>query len=811
MTKPHLIIIFFSLFLAPQDISNDLERLTKLNPSYADLLGKMPNEMPNEPSNKDKSIDEDVEYNIFNNQEIKIFGHDYIKNTPKSISSTSDLPVSNVYILSPGDKLRVILTGSKKDSFRLTVGLDGTVLFPELGILNVSGDSFAEAKDKISELISNSYIGAEAFVSLDELAAKKVNIIGAIKNPGTYIVNPFSTVFSVLAYSGGFEEYASLRNIILQRGDKEFNYDFYDLLIYGKNIDANIQQGDTIVVKSTTNLVEIEGEVRRPFIYEFKQKDTFKKLINDFAMGGTDFANTKNIYVEALERDTLLNVNINLDQKIDDLNIQKINVPRNALVEDLDIEIIGKSVQQDLLPLSKYSKLSQVIDDLFFSDDLYPFYATLEQTSQNKLFKDKVSFSLIDPDTYDNVELTSNPKIRFFSRQDIEDIQEAYLEQIENPLEKDNKIIIDALEERITALESNYEVSNTGGLDEFYLFDREKQNKKEKEKERINEILTSISKKSFKNFFSYGKKRFLPIEGRVSVDLLVDFFGIKEDHEIKNSSVSLFDGQTLRNSNEKISSDNLVSIYVPLKNTRTAEVTINGLVKAPGTYNVPLGTTLDNLYKIAGGLAENADEDSIFFTRESIKQSEKLALESSRKLIKDTMISAAGSSASVGGTMSVGNASELVDILNITEGIEPVGRLTGNLSPNTLLSMSIIIENGDSVTVYPKRNLITIAGEVLQPITVAYQNHLQTEDYIQLSGGYTDFADKSNIYIISKDGTSRPFDRKFFQAEDTLLPGDTIVVPRDLQKISTLPLVSVSTRIISDIAFAAASLNSLRN
>ena len=39
-------------------------------------------------------------------------------------------------------------------------------------------------------------MGTEASVSLDKLAYKKINIVGAVKNPGTYIVNPFSTVFS---------------------------------------------------------------------------------------------------------------------------------------------------------------------------------------------------------------------------------------------------------------------------------------------------------------------------------------------------------------------------------------------------------------------------------------------------------------------------------------------------------------------------------------------------------------------------------------------------------------------------------------
>ena len=69
----------------------------------------------------------------------------------RSISSTSDLPVPSDYISSSGDKLRVILTGAKK--IQLTAGLDGSILFPELGEINVFGDSLADAKDKSVKLL----------------------------------------------------------------------------------------------------------------------------------------------------------------------------------------------------------------------------------------------------------------------------------------------------------------------------------------------------------------------------------------------------------------------------------------------------------------------------------------------------------------------------------------------------------------------------------------------------------------------------------------------------------------------------------
>ena len=44
-----------------------------------------------------------------------------------------------------------------------------------------------------------------------------------------------------------------------------------------------------------------------------------------------------------------------------------------------------------------------------------------------------------------------------------------------------------------------------------------------------------------------------------------------------------------------------------------------------------------------------------------------------------------------------------------------------------------------------------------------------------------------------------------------LRPGDTIVVPKKLLQVRGLALVSTASKVISDVAFSAASLNSLNN
>ena len=213
-----------------------------------------------------------------------IFGSDFIKSIPRSISATADLPVPNDYIISLGDKLKIILTGGKQDIYVLEVGMDGSILFPELGKVNIFGESITSAKEIIEQLVKLSYVGTDVSVSLDSLSAKKISIIGAVKNPGTYIISPFSTISSALAYSGGLG-HASLRNIAVIRKGKEISFDLYEFLIFGNRLGGiNIQQGDTILVKPANNQIKILGNVARPMIYGYKVGDAYSDLIN-FALG----------------------------------------------------------------------------------------------------------------------------------------------------------------------------------------------------------------------------------------------------------------------------------------------------------------------------------------------------------------------------------------------------------------------------------------------------------------------------------------------------------------------------------------------
>ena len=89
---------------------------------------------------------------------------------------------------------------------------------------------------------------------------------------------------------------------------------------------------------------------------------------------------------------------------------------------------------------------------------------------------------------------------------------------------------------------------------------------------------------------------------------------------------------------------------------------------------------------------------------------------------------------------------------------------------------------------------------------------MKAQDAIDLAGGYKEFADKKNIYVIKADGTSSRVSRNIFVNNIVLEPGDTIIVPRQILINSPLmEAITPITQILSNLAFSAAAIENLSN
>ena len=212
---------------------------------------------------------------------LKPFGYALFNNVPSTFAPATDIPVPADYVLGPGDTVNVQLFGNTNAEYFLTVSREGTINFPELGPVAVSGLSFPEMRDTINQRVSEQMIGVRASITLGELRSIRVFVLGDVVRPGSYTVSGLSTMTNALFASGGVEEIGSLRNIELRRsGDTVSTLDLYDLLLHGDTSDdARLQPGDVLFVPPIGPTISVGGEVRRPAVYELKNERNVNEVV----------------------------------------------------------------------------------------------------------------------------------------------------------------------------------------------------------------------------------------------------------------------------------------------------------------------------------------------------------------------------------------------------------------------------------------------------------------------------------------------------------------------------------------------------
>ena len=198
-----------------------------------------------------------------------------------TFAPTDDALVPDEYRLGVGDQLVVQLFGKENATYTLAVGRDGSVNFPKLGAITVTGLTFEDARALIDTRVSQQLIGVEAVVTLGRLRAIGVFMAGEVRVPGAYSVSALTTVTQALFQAGGVTDIGSLRDIQVRRGGKVVTtFDVYDLLMRGDpSGDIRLQSGDVLFVPTIDSVVEIRGEVRRPMAYELVGGETVADLI----------------------------------------------------------------------------------------------------------------------------------------------------------------------------------------------------------------------------------------------------------------------------------------------------------------------------------------------------------------------------------------------------------------------------------------------------------------------------------------------------------------------------------------------------
>jgi len=123
----------------------------------------------------------------------------------------------------------------------------------------------------------------------------------------------------------------------------------------------------------------------------------------------------------------------------------------------------------------------------------------------------------------------------------------------------------------------------------------------------------------------------------------------------------------------------------------------------------------------------------------------------------------------------------------------------------------VTLRNGDELFIPKVKQEVTVVGEVQNSTAHLFRSGLSREDYIALSGGTTDRADIKRVYVVRADGSVIASKGRWLgrQGDASIQPGDTIVIPLDVERLPPLPLWQAVTTILYNAAVAFAAISSL--
>ena len=262
---------------------------------------------------------DDVE--VFREIDSDVFGFNVFRGTSfLSFQSNLNLPTPDDYIVGAGDKLFIDIYGQSESYYQVEISPEGYALLENIGPVNLNGLTIKDAKIRLINRFKKIYTGInnnKTFlnISIGIPRAIRINIAGEVQLPGTYNFSAFNTLYNALYVAGGITEKATLRDIRLYRNNKLISsVDVYKFLTKGdRSSNVRLENNDLILVGPYTNRITIEGAVKTPGKFEFKNNETLSDLI--FYSGGfKENAYTKKIKVTRIIDDHLKVVDINSDQ-----------------------------------------------------------------------------------------------------------------------------------------------------------------------------------------------------------------------------------------------------------------------------------------------------------------------------------------------------------------------------------------------------------------------------------------------------------------------------------------------------------------
>lgn len=357
--------------------------------------------------------------------ELQPFGYNVFAGEPLTDVPVVDMPVSDDYVMGPGDEIRVQLYGKQNAVYTLMIGREGFIDFPNLGPISAAGQTFQQLRAAINGHVKEKMIGVESFVSFGALRTMQVFVMGDAYRPGAYNVNGMATVTQALHAAGGIDTVGSLRKIQVKRGNKKvIDVDLYKMLIWGDTSqDIRLRAGDTIFIPAKGSEVRITGLVKRPAIYELQGSAPLNQVLE--LAGGLKATALQEVSVERHSDQGMRVFNLNLstarDRQFTVRDGDAITVKPTSTEYSEAVVVKGAVVRDGVFSYQPGMRISRILQntqrDLLPSTDLNYALVVRENTLERgvEVLQFNLAQAIAQPGGADDLPLMPRDQILIFA------------------------------------------------------------------------------------------------------------------------------------------------------------------------------------------------------------------------------------------------------------------------------------------------------------------------------------------------------------------------------------------------------------
>jgi protein involved in polysaccharide export with SLBB domain len=661
---------------------------------------------------------------------LPIFGNEIFNNSSSTFAPEANRPVPSNYVLGPGDKMVIAVTGNSIVSFNPVVAPDGSILLREFGKVFVGGRSIENATTIIKEkLKANRFAidnGTNVDVSITNIRTIHIHIIGQVQTPGDYDVSSLTTVFNALYQSGGITKNGTFRAVRVIRNNEQIaQIDIYDYLLNGDlSNNITLRDGDIVQVKEYNVRVSMEGEVKRPAYFEILPGETLSDVIR-FAGGFTDLAYKFSIKAIQLtdRQQRIKDITRSEFESYTPLKGDKYTVGRILNKVENRVTITGAVYRPGDFELTDGLTLKELIlkaDGL--KEDVY-----LER-------------GYITRQKEDN----SSEVIPFYVKGIMDGIEPDIL------LKKEDQIQLSSLFDYADA----YTVSIAGKVRAAGTFP-------------FHSGMTVEDLILNGGGFSDGANMMeVEIARRVK-----DSDKQRKDAKLSTVIKVLIDPELkLADSKFKLEPFDVVSVFALPGYVKPQFVTIEGEVMNPGTFAlITKDDRISDIINRANGFTAYANlkgaslkRHDLIETQSDAEQQEykkQLLLQRQREIADTALLD------------------ELIN--NQTKRNDFVGINLPEIMEKPRSKKDLIVLDGDVINVPRTLQTVKVTGEVYSPKTIVYTDGKSLREYISRSGGFTEDAKSGDAYVLYANGdtkSTRSF--LFFRNYPNIEPGAEIFIPK---------------------------------